>query len=340
MHIHRVSLRPFGRFADRDVDLAPGLNVVYGPNEAGKSTLHQALLTAVGGIRRGSGRRHEVEELRTRYRPWDGAAWRVGAIVELADGTRVELARNLDQSNGSRVTELGTGRDRAGELIVDGAPDGWRWLGLNRATYPATASVRQADVLRVGESSGLLAEQMQLAADTAGTDATAARAIERIGAYQREHVGSLSRTSVHPLRQAIVAVEQAQSRLDEAREAHAGYLRLAAEAQRLEQVAGARARERRAVEAALAAHRAHDERRELERVEELRLHHPAPPPDPTADDRLAQSAAAALSAWSCTREPAPVEGTSALELQRRLDALPEMPLAETAPDPSVRQAAQ
>ncbi len=338
MRIQSVRLGPFGRFAAASFEFAPGLNVIYGPNETGKSTLHQALLTAVGGVKRAAGRRVEVEELRTRYRPWQGQAWRVGAVVELGDGTRVELVRNLDQSNGSRVTELGTGRDRAGEIIFEGAPDGWRWLGLDRTTYPATAAVRQADVLRVGDSAGLLADQMQRAA--AGTDVTAARAIDRIVEYQQQHVGSAARNSVKPLRRAIVAEERARTRLEEARRAHEAYLRLAAEARRFEDLADARAHERRCAEAARARHRAHDERRELERVAELEGRHPSAPPDLTADDQLAQSAAVALRGWRGSREPVPLRGTTAAELQDRLDTLPPAPAGETAPIAEVRRAAE
>lgn len=339
MRVRSVALRPFGRFGDESFDLAPGLTVVHGANEAGKSTLHQALLTAVGGVRRGGGRRAEVEELRHRYRPWSGDGWRVGAVVELADGTRVELTRKLDQSSGSRVTELGTGRDRAGEIIFEGAPDGWRWLGLDRTTYPATASVRQADVLRVGGSAGLLADQMQRAAAATGTDVTAARALERIAAYQREQVGAVSRHSTKPLRRAIVAEEEAGARLEEARRAHAGYLRLAAAAKQSEGEAERLARERRCAEAAGARHRAHDERRELERVADLQERHPGPPPERGAGDRLAQSAAVALRVWRASREPVPPAGATAAQLAERLKGLTEAPGGETAPAPEVRRAA-
>jgi uncharacterized protein YhaN len=43
--IWRVRLRPFGFFADREVAFGEGLNVVLGPNEAGKSTLFNAIKT-------------------------------------------------------------------------------------------------------------------------------------------------------------------------------------------------------------------------------------------------------------------------------------------------------
>ncbi|MBP6783944.1 MAG: AAA family ATPase [Verrucomicrobiales bacterium] len=43
MIIRRLHLHPFAGTADREVIFAPGLNVVLGPNEAGKSTLRKAL---------------------------------------------------------------------------------------------------------------------------------------------------------------------------------------------------------------------------------------------------------------------------------------------------------
>ncbi|MGO9308951.1 MAG: AAA family ATPase [Spirochaetia bacterium] len=47
MTLTRVRMHPFGFFTDRAVDFAPGLNVVLGPNEAGKSTLFHAVRHAL-----------------------------------------------------------------------------------------------------------------------------------------------------------------------------------------------------------------------------------------------------------------------------------------------------
>ena len=46
MQIDRAAIFRFGKLADRTVDFAPGINIVYGKNEAGKTTLH-AFLTAM-----------------------------------------------------------------------------------------------------------------------------------------------------------------------------------------------------------------------------------------------------------------------------------------------------
>ena len=46
MRIKRLELKAFGPFSDRTLDFSsdlPGLHVVYGPNEAGKSSSMRAL---------------------------------------------------------------------------------------------------------------------------------------------------------------------------------------------------------------------------------------------------------------------------------------------------------
>ncbi|MHB1185456.1 MAG: AAA family ATPase, partial [Desulfobulbia bacterium] len=43
MRIARLELKAFGPFTDRTLELGPGLHIVYGPNEAGKSSTLRAL---------------------------------------------------------------------------------------------------------------------------------------------------------------------------------------------------------------------------------------------------------------------------------------------------------
>ena len=47
MILQRLHLHPFAGLADREIRFAPGLNVVLGPNEAGKSTQRRALRQAL-----------------------------------------------------------------------------------------------------------------------------------------------------------------------------------------------------------------------------------------------------------------------------------------------------
>ena len=72
MRIERVVARAFEPFRDEELKLAPGMTVVSGPNEAGKSSWHAALRLALTGLRRGKGPGTLAErQLAERHRPWD-----------------------------------------------------------------------------------------------------------------------------------------------------------------------------------------------------------------------------------------------------------------------------
>lgn len=86
MRIRSLQLLKYGHFADHLVEFGPGLTVVYGRNEAGKSTLLDALSDFLWGIGTGSHRRaYEVQP----------KAMALVGEVDI-DGTSVTLRRRLN----------------------------------------------------------------------------------------------------------------------------------------------------------------------------------------------------------------------------------------------------
>lgn len=207
--------------------LAPGLTVVWGPNEAGKSSWHAALFAGLCGQRRGPGRTAEQRELEEAHRPWRGGPWRAETTVTLADGRVLELCHDLDSPDRSRVVDRDTGDNLTGDLVSDGGPDGARLLGLTRRTLPHTAMVRQADVRACTDAPDELRRQLQRAA-AAGDAATAEEAIQRLERVRAEAVGS-EQAPTRPLARALSALADAEAALGAARADHAELMRLAAE---------------------------------------------------------------------------------------------------------------
>ena len=336
MRFESLNLIAFGPFSARPLELAPGMNVVYGPNEAGKSALHAAAYAGLCGTRRGRGLSREEKAFRDQHRPWDGSEWAVGAVIVLADGRRIDLRHDLDGKVGSRAIDLGLGTDVSGEIVFEGALDGSRWLGLDRRTFLATACVRQADVLGVIEHPELLAEHLQRAAASAGGDATAAAALELIDRFLRERVGQDRASSTRPLRRALEARDEARKRLAAAREAHTEYRRAAARSEALEQAERVARAELMAWEAAAARRRAMEAGRRLGRVEEILARVPERPEfDLAAGEHLARRAQAVLKRWLERPEVPVLAGPSAAEMEAELAALPEAPQGDLDPDPAV-----
>ena len=242
MRIESVSAHAFGPFVGETLTLVPGMSVIWGPNEAGKSSWHAALYFGLCGRRRASGQpSREERDLRARHEPWDGGRWEVGSTVILEDGRCVELRHDLQGLVNCTAIDLGLGgRDCSGEIIVgNDAPDGARWLGLDRRTFLAVACVRQGDLLAVRQNGHLIQDHLQRGAATGGADETAAVALERIDQFRRDQIGASHRAAVGPLRRATVAVERARAELQTACAEHEAYCLLKARLGELEDAEGA-----------------------------------------------------------------------------------------------------
>ena len=178
MRFELVKAYAFGPFRNETLELASGMNVVYGRNEAGKSSWHAALYTGLCGMRRGRGRAVKDDAIfASQHRPWgNDTSWEVGAVIALDDGRRVELRHDLaGRVDSSARDAVLAGRDYSNEIMFEGAPDGARWLGLDRRSFIKTAFIRQADILGLLESPGELQDELQRASDTADRDGTGGR---------------------------------------------------------------------------------------------------------------------------------------------------------------------
>ena len=56
MKIQELEVKNFGKFTDRRIQMEDGINILYGENESGKSTLHTFIKGMLYGMERGRGR--------------------------------------------------------------------------------------------------------------------------------------------------------------------------------------------------------------------------------------------------------------------------------------------
>lgn len=224
MRFLSITPRAFGPLtAGSSYDVAPGMTVFAGPNEAGKSSLHAAFYAALCGIRRGLGaaRRDDVA-FEERHRPWASQEWKVSATITL-DGRRIELRHDLSRKEGHAV-DLDLGRDYSSEVVHDGAVDGSRFIGLNRETFARTAFIRQAQIRDFEENTEALKEELQQAVATGSHGETAVGAITAIDEFLNENVGS-DRAYTKPRSATRVELARRQEELRQARAQHDDYVR-------------------------------------------------------------------------------------------------------------------
>ncbi len=68
MKIKSININGFGKFKDKSISLSDGLNIVYGNNEAGKSTTHTFIKSMLFGMKRK--RTKAQSDTLTKYLPW------------------------------------------------------------------------------------------------------------------------------------------------------------------------------------------------------------------------------------------------------------------------------
>ena len=319
MRFESVRAYAFGPFRNKTLELTPGMNVVYGPNEAGKSSWHAALYAGLCGRRRGR-RKDKVAKFVERYRPWDGdTSWDVGAIIKLDDKRRVELRHDLARGMGSSARDVEiAGRDYTNEIMFDGAPDGAQWLGLDRRSFVMTAYIRQAEILALLSSPGTLQDALQRAADTSDRDGTASEALARLRDFRADSVGT-TRAPTKPLRVTEEQVRSAESQLQAARDAHEKYLTCVVAVNKLEQEARDAERKLAVARAERKATAAMEADARLQQARALHANFPEGAPGrPSENDNLVRQVVNALAAWKQRPSVHEPEGETIPVLEARL----------------------
>ena len=85
MRLLELHIDGFGKFHDRTISFNDGINIIYGKNEAGKSTLHTFIRGMLFGIERGRGRAAK-NDLYTKYEPWENSGTYEGWLRLEKDG--------------------------------------------------------------------------------------------------------------------------------------------------------------------------------------------------------------------------------------------------------------
>lgn len=262
MRIRGISIDGYGRFGAQRHEFSPGLQVVVGPNERGKSTLRAFIADMLYGQKRHPAY-PDHDESRDLRMPWDHPERYGGSIeYELDSGRRFEAIRCFvsgreslalwDRTENRLVTEEFE-RLRNGELDFAGAH-----LGISKEVFLGAATISHLTLedLAEGDALNRIRERLLALADSGAERTSAESALRRLDA-RLEAIGR-NGAKGRPLPAARV-------RLDEVNREYRAALKLQEEIadfeeqrrEALRQVAGIRVR-RSAFEAALALMDAHE----------------------------------------------------------------------------------
>src|SRR6056297_731353 len=131
MNIKKIRIDAFGKFVDKKIKFKKGINVIYGDNETGKSTIHKFIETMLFGIN------PSEKDLYSKYKPWFSEEYK-GQLIMNEKDNEFFIYRDFENN----ISSLNK------EEIKDSNPNsieqpGYKLLGVNKDIYINTLSIGQ-----------------------------------------------------------------------------------------------------------------------------------------------------------------------------------------------------
>src|SRR5207247_217871 len=147
MKLQRCRILGFGKLSSLELCFHAGLNLVFAPNEAGKSTLQQFLLGLLfGPLRDDVPHQWRLEAWVEKFTPWRNAEY--GGILwcRLANGRDLEIHRAFGKEDSRAEIRTSGGADitgryehrKNGDIVCAGAH-----LGMSKELFESVAVVRE-----------------------------------------------------------------------------------------------------------------------------------------------------------------------------------------------------
>lgn len=205
MWIQELNLKNFGKFQNKKIQLTSGINVIYGENESGKSTLHAFIRGCLFGIRKARGRAAKTD-VYSRYQPWENPAYYAGMLRFVCEKKVFRLER--DFTKGPQTGVLVCESD--GERLDIEKGDLEMLLGnIGEVTFDNTVSIGQ---LKNETDEGLALELKNYMANLEGTGDGSIR-VEKATALLKEKKRQLEKQLQKLKQEDEEKVSQIQTRI-------------------------------------------------------------------------------------------------------------------------------
>lgn len=205
MIIKEINLGHFGKFTDKNVELKPGINIIYGPNEAGKSTLHAFIRGMLFGIERSRGRASK-DDLYTKYEPWNTPGAYEGSMIIEIDGEDYRITRSFyKKEKRVQVIQVSTGR----EVARNDAQVEQLLKGLSESVYCNTVSMEQLKAKTEYELAQELKNYMTNLSMSKSTEVDVNRALTYLTDRKKQIEKSIPNDRIQALSQTIEKEKEA-----------------------------------------------------------------------------------------------------------------------------------
>ncbi len=212
MEILNLKINNFGKLSNKQIELKKGINIIYGENESGKSTLLKFIMGMFYGLSKNKNKKLTSDY--EKYMPWNGGEFSGKISYKLDNNEKIEVFREFKKKNPKIFNE--NLEDISKEFNID------KTLG-NRFFYDQTkvdeelflsTIVSLQEELKLDEKEqNILVQKMSNLASTGEDNLSFQKIMNKLNKRQTEEIGT-SRTQDKPINNVTKRIEQVENEIE------------------------------------------------------------------------------------------------------------------------------
>ena len=193
MKIKNMKINSFGNLEDKDIELSDNINIIYGKNEAGKSTLLKFITNMFYGTSKNKKGR-EFSDF-DRYKPWGKEDFSGKMKYVLDNGEQYEVFREFSKKNPKIYNS--NMEDISKQFTIDknlGNQFFYEQTKVDEQTFLSTIASMQQEVKLEKNSQNVLVQKMANLAGTGEDNVSYQKAMDKLYKKQLDEVGTYRST--------------------------------------------------------------------------------------------------------------------------------------------------
>lgn len=189
MKINKIKINSYGKLKNKEINLEKNLNIIYGKNESGKSTLLKFILNILYGASKNK-KGKDISDFE-KYKPWNSEEYSGKIIYELDDNSKYEIYREFNKknpkifnTNGEDITKyFNIDKNKGSEFFIEQTQ-------ISEDMFLATSIAMQQEVKLEKGIENVLVQKISNLVETGEDNISYKKAVEKLNKIQLEKIGT------------------------------------------------------------------------------------------------------------------------------------------------------
>lgn len=197
MKINNIKINAFGKLKDKEIELSDGINIIFGKNEAGKSSMQKFIAGMLYGVSKNKNGK-EISDF-DKFKPWSSEEFSGKINYTLDNGESFEVYREFKKKNPIIYNSIK--EDISKSFSIDktkGIDFFTEQTGIDEETFYSTAITEQEGIKLSKSSQNSIVQKISNLVSSGDDSISFKKSLDKIAKNQNDEVGS-SRTSQKPI---------------------------------------------------------------------------------------------------------------------------------------------